>query len=102
MSHFITSKIEVQLLRIIQEALSNIRKHAHASEAHISMQAEDGKFVVVISDNGRSFEPTADAAVGHYGLNIMRERAEDAGGELFVESAVAQGTKVKIIFDVRR
>ena len=66
------------------------------------MQAEDGKFVVVISDNGRSFEPTADAAVGHYGLNIMRERAEDAGGELFVESAVAQGTKVKIIFDVRR
>ena len=102
LSHFITSKFEVQLLRIIQEALSNIRKHAHASEAHISMQAEDGKFVVVISDNGRSFEPTADAAVGHYGLNIMRERAEDAGGELFVESAVAQGTKVKIIFDVRR
>lgn len=101
LSHFITTKIEVQLLRIIQEALSNIRKHANANEAHISMREEAGKFVVVISDNGRSFEPEANVALGHYGLTIMRERAEDVGGELSVESAAGQGTKVKIIFEAR-
>jgi Signal transduction histidine kinase, nitrate/nitrite-specific len=101
LSNFITSKIEVQLLRIIQEALSNIRKHANATEVQINMQEEEGTFVVVISDNGCSFVPEAEVMLGHYGLDIMRERAEAAGGKLVVESAAGQGTKVKIIFDVR-
>lgn len=101
LENFISKNIEVQLMRIIQEALTNIRKHAKASQAQISMQAEDENFVVVISDNGCGFEPAADYSIAHYGLSIMKERAEAVGGQLIIESALAQGTKIKIIFSAR-
>ncbi|WWV70293.1 Sensor histidine kinase LiaS [Sporomusa ovata DSM 2662] len=101
LENFISKNIEVQLMRIIQEALTNIRKHAKASQAQISMRAEGENFVVVISDNGCSFEPATDCSIGHYGLSIMKERAEAVGGQLIIESTLVQGTKIKIIFSAR-
>ena len=88
-------------MRIMQEALTNVRKHATASQVQISMQAEDEKFVVVISDNGCGFEPLTNCSLGHCGFSIMKERAEEVGGQLVVGSVVGEGTKIKIIFSAR-
>jgi len=101
LANFISQQIEVQLTRIMQEALTNVRKHATASQVQISMQAEDEEFVVVISDNGCGFEPSTNCSLGHCGFSIMKERAEDVGGQLVVESVVGKGTTIKIIFRVR-
>ena len=91
-----TSEAQVQLLRIIQEAFSNARKHAQASCMHLSFEREDGLVCIRIQDNGKGFEPTQAASDGHFGLRIMRERAEQLGGHLEVNSATGMGTCVEV------
>ena len=87
---------EVQLMRIIQEALANVRKHAGASQARISVAEIDGVVEAVVEDNGAGFEPGALArsAFPRFGLATMRERAEAVGGTLAVESTPGSGTRV--------
>jgi len=90
--------VEVQLLRIIQEALTNARKHARARSVSITFAAHDGFARVTVQDDGCGFElqETLDAAPGHVGLRVMRERAEEIGGGLAVQSAVNQGTRIVV------
>jgi signal transduction histidine kinase len=92
----LSSASEVQLLRIVQEALANVRKHAAATQVSIRLSQTDGSVEVVVEDNGAGFEPDALArsAFPRFGLATMRERAEAAGGTLVVESAPGQGTRV--------
>jgi signal transduction histidine kinase len=88
--------MQMQLFRIIQEALSNARKHARASRVQVSLRAQDHQVCIQIQDNGQGFDPmrgTVDEG-HHYGLQIMRERAEQMGGNLVVRSAPGQGTTV--------
>ncbi len=85
--------VAMQLLRIIQEALTNARKHAHASQVRISLAAHAGTAEVTISDDGQGFDPD-QADGGGFGLRFMRERAEGVGGSLRVRSAPGQGTQV--------
>ncbi|MDU2064755.1 MAG: histidine kinase N-terminal 7TM domain-containing protein [Sporomusaceae bacterium] len=101
LSNFISKNVEVQLMRIIQEALTNIRKHAKASQVQICMQIEAGNLVVIISDNGCGFEPVANCSIVHRGLQIMKERAEEVGGQLTIDSVLSQGTKVQIVFKAK-
>jgi PAS domain S-box-containing protein len=86
----------VLVFRLLQEALQNIRKHAHASNVEISLSSQDGGVRVGIRDDGRGFEASAAASAppGHLGLASMRERAEMAGGWIRVESAPGDGTFV--------
>jgi PAS domain S-box-containing protein len=87
-----------QLLRIIQEGLSNIRKHAHARCAHVNLTLTGASLQVIISDDGLGFEPAAavtQPSVG-YGLRSMRERAEALGGVLQIDSAPGKGTRLVV------
>ena len=84
------------LYRIAQEALTNVRKHAHASEAEVLVTEHYGGFVVRITDDGVGFAPEQTASVpGHLGLAAIRERAELAGGRIRIDSAPRTGTVVE-------
>lgn len=87
--------VEVQLLRIAQEAFTNIRKHSQASQVRVRLVAEPGCARFVIEDNGIGFE-SGLLPVGsqRYGLGIMSERAREFGGQVDIESAPGQGTRI--------
>jgi signal transduction histidine kinase len=87
---------ELQLLRIIQEGLSNVRKHAGATVGTVHLIQQDGWIEARIEDNGAGFDPLASSRsdVPRFGLSTMRERAEAAGGSLEIESAAGRGTRV--------
>jgi len=90
--------IEVQLLRIIQEALSNTRKHAAAHRAAVEITAQDATLVVRIADDGIGFNPAApgNTTFPGVGLASMRERAAAIGGDFAVETAPGRGTSVVV------
>jgi len=95
---------EVQLMRIIQEALANVRKHSGATQARIRIAVVDGALEAVVEDNGAGFEPDAlsKSAFPRFGLSTMRERAEAAGGTLTVESTPGSGTRIIARLPTRR
>jgi signal transduction histidine kinase len=85
---------EVQAVRIIQEALMNVRKHSAADRARVRI-ARDGAWLrVAIEDDGIGWDRQASPNGLHFGLQMMRERAEGLGGRLEVEALPGQGTRV--------
>lgn len=92
---------EIQLIRVIQEALTNVRKHAQAAKARVKiLGAGEGRgLTVVVEDDGRGFDPRIEGShrEGGYGLQTMRERMELAGGTLRVDSRPGKGTRVVAI-----
>ena len=92
----LTPRAQVEALRIAQEALTNVRRHADATVVHVRALVETGRLVVAIADNGRGFDIDAvgDSA---YGLAGMRERAGLIGGELRLVSAPLRGTVVSLV-----
>jgi signal transduction histidine kinase len=89
--------IELQIVRIIQESLTNVRKHARATKARVDVHRNDGRILVSISDDGLGFNPdgTARGEFPKFGLTTMRERAASIDGSLAVESAAGSGTTVR-------
>lgn len=88
--------VHVVLYRIAQEALHNVVKHAHANHVTVTLQhGTDGGISLTVRDDGRGFNP-ADCPPGHLGVSIMRERAEEIGARLRIESNVGQGTSIEI------
>jgi PAS domain S-box-containing protein len=88
---------EIALFRVAQEGLTNIAKHARATEVVISFQPAPDKLTMVVADNGVGFDPAAAPSsytTPHLGLPSMRERAESVGARLHVESAPGRGTRV--------
>jgi signal transduction histidine kinase len=87
----------IVIYRITQEALANVRKHARASRAVVTLAQEDGGCLVQIRDDGQGFDPAESAGQGskHFGLTVMRERAETVGGWIRVESLPGEGTVVE-------
>jgi len=83
----------LQVMHIVQESLSNVRKHAKASRVDVEL-ANNGECLLLISDNGAGFDSTRDAGDTHVGLSIMRERAHRIGAEMTLESVPGQGTTV--------
>jgi nitrate/nitrite-specific signal transduction histidine kinase len=98
----LSREVSTQLSRIIQEALTNIRKHAQATQVWIHLKTDQALTRVVIQDNGRGFDPAAHLGSHreHFGLQIMRERAAGVGGLVTIESQIGAGTRV--IVDVPR
>ena len=85
------------LLRIVQEALNNVSKHAQTKEAVVTLRMIDGLASLLIEDQGTGFDPTAiDGSKGHLGLASMRERAEMQGGKFEAESHPEQGTRILV------
>jgi signal transduction histidine kinase len=95
--------VEVQLLRIVQEALTNARKHSRARSVSVSFDGQDGRAEVTVQDDGSGFDPAevCGDARGRVGLRVMRERAEEIGGALAVQSAPGKGTQVSVTVPMR-
>lgn len=90
--------VELQLLRIVQEALSNVRKHSGADRALLAIESSRDGLRVVVEDEGVGFdEATLERKGGpRFGLAIMRERAESVGGTLTIDSVPGRGTSVRV------
>lgn len=88
----------VQLIRIVQEALTNVRKHARgASEIMVHLSAADNQLRLVVSDNGVGFDLHANEhASQHYGLQIMHSRTHQIGGQFSINSIPGQGTRIEL------
>jgi PAS domain S-box-containing protein len=82
-----------QVSRIIQEALTNARRHSEARRVSVSVKMDRDELLVDVSDDGRGFGSESSPGVG---LSSMRERAALIGGELEIESEVEQGTRVRL------
>ena len=92
----LTPQAEIHVIRVIQEALTNVRKHARARHATVHVTTRDGMVAFLVEDDGRGFS-VADAALAHdggFGLQAMRERMELIGGSLIIESAPKSGTRI--------
>jgi signal transduction histidine kinase len=87
---------QAEVLRIVQEALNNVRKHADATVVRLTIEGDDDGLRVSVTDNGRGFDPAA-VPDDRYGLKGMRERAELIGARLDLRSAVSGGTTVTLL-----
>jgi PAS domain S-box-containing protein len=85
---------EIALFRVVQEALTNIVKHAHAGAVTISLRPEPGLVTLTVADDGTGFDGEARAMAAGMGMASMRERAEAVGARARVESAPGRGTRV--------
>jgi signal transduction histidine kinase/ligand-binding sensor domain-containing protein len=96
--HALSGKIEDELLRIGREAITNVVRHADARHIDIGLNFDAKKVKMVIADDGRGFvvHGAASSQDGHYGLQGMRERAEQIGAALTVASAPGGGTRVVV------
>ncbi|MEE9198795.1 MAG: PAS domain S-box protein [Dehalococcoidia bacterium] len=97
--------VEAAVLRICQEALANVVKHAKATQVNVTLAYDDPNVRLTVQDNGIGFDPevprTPGRDAGGFGLISMRERARILGGEVTVESRPGQGTVVKAILSTR-
>ncbi|CAM3901909.1 type IV pili methyl-accepting chemotaxis transducer N-terminal domain-containing protein [Roseateles saccharophilus] len=92
----LAADVQVQLLHVVQEALSNIRKHAQASQVQVSLRHQP-HWQIDVRDDGRGFDPVLDVPDdSHVGLRIMRERAAKVGAAVALESQPGRGTLVRI------
>jgi signal transduction histidine kinase len=92
---------ELMLFRIIQEALTNIRRHSGANTAAVKIDYDQNQVILIIRDNGQGFEPPPRlselARTGKLGLAGMTERVQLLGGTLHIESRPGQGTELTIV-----
>lgn len=99
---YLPASVEVQALRIIQEALNNIRKHSQAHTVRVIMRSDvNGDCSILIEDDGvgMNIQPSSDRTSGdHLGLSIMDERAKRIGGTVRIESEPNEGTRVLLHF----
>jgi len=89
----LTAAFDVVLLRVGQEALANVRKHAAAGSVRVLLRYEPGEVSLEVTDDGQGFDPAQ--VNGGYGLRGMRERLGQAGGQVEVRSAPGAGTCVR-------
>jgi PAS domain S-box-containing protein len=96
------SNVRIALFRAAQEAISNVLKHANATQLEVSLQGEDGRVRLRVEDDGQGFDPSAASQkeAQTWGLKIMRERIESIGGKVQIKSQHGEGTRV--IFEIKR
>jgi len=95
-----SEEIELNVLRIVQECLANIRKHSQAESVRILLSHRAGEFIVLIEDDGIGFEEASVVSMHgrHLGLNILRDRAREIGARLDIESEPDDGTRIHLQF----
>jgi PAS domain S-box-containing protein len=94
--------VHVAIFRITQEALNNVVRHADAATAWVELELGPDSARLVISDDGRGFDPGRPVDASHLGLVSMRERAEDVGARLGVTSSPDRGTRVELAWQKGR
>lgn len=95
---------ELQLLRITQEALTNVRRHAMATKVIVKLENTPETVGLTIEDNGQGFAllDLEESPPGYHGLKIIRERAEELGGRLDISTAPGQGTKISVSLPLKK
>ena len=97
---------EVQLVRIIQESLSNVRKHAEAKHVWVTIDCNERMRRVIIADDGKGFQHQENGRSRngrpHFGLQSMRERAESIGARLSIESEAGNGNGTRVVVELPR
>src|ERR687890_618044 len=91
----LSGKASVELLRIMQEALANVRRHSEARSVEVRLWTDDEAVLLGVSDDGRGFDPKAAQGDG-VGIVGMRERVEELGGQIEVKSRPGEGTEVTV------
>lgn len=86
-------EVERAMVGIVREALHNVRKHAQADSVHLEVRRVEGAVEIAVTDDGVGIQ--GDTPAGHFGLEQIRELAEETGGNLAIESATGTGTTVK-------
>lgn len=94
--HDFSPSVRAQLTRIVQEAMTNVRKHANSNIVSISAFERDEDVVIEVKDNGCGFSPVDTQRASQYGLRSMRERAESIGADFQIVSAPGEGTTVRV------
>jgi signal transduction histidine kinase len=96
--------VAAQLLRIIQEALTNVRKHARAHCVQVNLSCNDGHAEAIVQDDGAGFDPEVlgTAEGQRFGLRFMQERAAGVGGRVEIHSVSGEGTRVVICVPLRK
>ncbi len=97
----LSAEEEMHVFHIVQEALANVQKHARAKSVRVSLELGGGACSVCVEDDGAGFAPGAGDRYEHFGLAIMRERAERLGGELRIESRPGGGARLCLSFPAR-
>jgi PAS domain S-box-containing protein len=92
---FLPAETQIAFYRVCQETLNNIGKHAKASQVDIELKQDGATIELLIRDDGQGFDPK-EIPSGHYGLSMMRERAEAVGALLLVTSQSGHGTELTI------
>lgn len=95
----LSGDLQVAVYRICQEGLSNIAKHARASQVRLDLRYEPDQLELHLTDDGRGFDVAEQTPSGHYGLSMMRERASRVGAFLTVTSHPGQGTEIVLRWD---
>ncbi len=92
--------VVTQVVRIVQEAMANIRKHAKAHMIRVMLYFESECYHLLVEDDGIGFdqEILPDGKNEHFGLKVMRERAARIGGELGIDSVPGEGTRIRLVF----
>ena len=85
------------IFRIFQETLTNVTRHAEATQVEVRLGREDGNIVLEVRDNGRGIDPEQLSTGGSLGILGMQERALLLGGELTISGAPGKGTIVKVV-----
>ncbi|MDD5565058.1 MAG: GAF domain-containing protein [Thermoanaerobaculaceae bacterium] len=88
--------VETALYRVVQEAMTNVARHAGATRVDVLAECRGDRVVVMVEDDGAGFEPGRARGGHHFGLLGMRERAEALGGTMVVESAPGRGTTIVV------
>ena len=98
----LTPEVELNVLRIVQECLVNIRKHSQAEVVRVLLSYRNGNNIVLIEDDGIGFDESSIVSEGglHLGLNILRDRASEIGADIEIESEPGDGTRINLQFKV--
>jgi signal transduction histidine kinase len=91
----LSARAEAEFLAIGREALANVVKHSRARHAWVRVEARNGRVSLEVRDDGRGFD-AGSTSPGHYGLESMRTRADEAGAVLTIESRAGEGTSVRV------
>ena len=95
---------EVTLFRVVQELLTNVSKHAHASHVRVSLDFQDGVVIASVEDDGSGFDVkealSASSQRKGLGLSTIQERTEMLGGEVQIESRIGRGTQARVAIPI--